>query len=152
MFIVQKPNGATYNMTATNVMNPVAGGITFLDDEQLIVQNDVGNVSINLSSYVPTTATVGIFTARQPWDNSDHWAHTPYLNIIFYTNSSFSGTGHELLVNINDRGISHGKQFFAPIINQHVYMNIGGDLNFNNGNPGAGTANTSHSVKINAYA
>ena len=147
MFIVQKPNGATYNMTATNVMNPVAGGITFLDDEQLILENSEGNQSINLSAYVPSTASIGIFTARQP-ANSSTYNHTPKFKLRFYTNSSFSGTGHELLVSDNDRGIPHGKQFFAPIINQHLYIFIQGDLE----GLAPGNGRTSHNLKINGYA
>ena len=147
MFIVQKPNGATHKMTATNVMNPVAGGITFLADEAVILENSEGNQAIDLSSYVPATASIGIFTARQPAESSSY-VHTPHLFLRFYTNSSFSGTGHELLVNINDRGISHGKQFFAPIINQRLYIHIDGDLNGGS----AGGGRTNHSIKLNGYA
>lgn len=126
LLIVQKPNGATYHMSATNIMNPVAGGVVHLDEEITIftgVTDEWSNKVISLSDYVPSTASTAILSAVQPRRHEGYVAH-PYLAIVWHNNSSFSGKGHYIRVNGHDRATWASVQFMCPIIDQNIYLAI----------------------------
>ena len=126
LLIVQKPNGATYHMSATNIMNPVAGGIVHLDEEvSLFTGIEEGEVErvISLSDYVPSTASTAIISAIEP-ERDETYCGYPHLQVTWFNNSSFSGRGHFIRVNANDRGNHGGVQFMCPIIDRKIYLKI----------------------------
>ena len=139
LILIQKPDGASYQMNAINVMNPVAGGVVHLDEEIAIFSgtSEPQNRTISLSSYVPSTASTAILSAMQP-RKGNHYVGNPHFDLYWFNNSNFSGKGHYIRINGHDRATWAGMQFMCPIIDQKVYLNI--------------TArNTTSSVVLNAY-
>lgn len=116
-------------------------GFTFLDSEIMVNDNEDGQKVIDLRPHVPVGATTGIFSMRQP-KFGDGFAHTPVLEIRFYTNASFAGTGHSLTLQLNDRGITAGEQFMVPMVDRRCYIHIMGDT---------WSSRTSHVVYFHGY-
>lgn len=138
LLIVQKPNGATYHMSATNIMNPVAGGIVHLDEEVLIFQDSASkDVTFDLSNYAPSTASTAILSAMQPPDGVDYVV-TPHFGLRWFNNSNFSGNGHYIRINASGPATWGGVQIMCPIINQKIYFR-------------AEVSHTQASVVLNAY-
>ena len=116
-------------------------GFTFLESEIMVNDNEDGQKAIDLRPHVPVGATTGIFSMRQP-KFGDGFAHTPTLEIRFYTNASFAGTGHSLTLQLNDRGITAGEQFMVPMVDRRCYIHIMGDT---------WSSRTSHVVYFHGY-
>lgn len=116
-------------------------GFTFLDEEVMVNDNEDGKKTIDLRPHVPAGATTGIFSMRQP-KFGEGFVHTPTMEIRFYTNASFAGTGHSLTLQVNDRGITAGEQFMVPMVDRRCYIHIMGDT---------WSSRTSHVVYFHGY-
>lgn len=130
MFIVQKPNGATHKMTATNVMNPVAGGMTFLNAAIAINTNQNGYLSYNTSAAgVPINASNAMISIRH--NGSSH----PNLTFAFYTvnhGGADSPTNkHNFEFNHSDKSQGAHNSLWVPIINGSIYYYINSDNTWN---------------------
>jgi|13_taG_2_1085334.scaffolds.fasta_scaffold02133_5 hypothetical protein len=126
LILIQKPDGASYQMNAINVMNPVAGGVVHLDEEKVIFKGtDPGNPKVfDLSGFgVPSHASTAIISIMQPPRDVGHVAH-PQLEVTWFNNSSHTGSGHHVRINAHDRATWAGMQFMCPIINQKIYFKI----------------------------
>lgn len=118
-------------------------GWTFLANQVRVNHNQDGNKIIDLRNYVPEGATTALFSMRQPSLETPSPVHTPTMEVTFYNNTSFSGEGHKVLLQVNDRGIQAGEQFIAPMINdRRVYMKVAGDT---------WSTRTTHEINFHGY-
>jgi len=123
LLIVQKPNGATYHMSATNIMNPVAGGMVFLSASGTINTNQGGFQSYNVTNLgIPSSAS-NVFISIQ-----HRGAAHPNMNFSFYT-ANHNGVDdtsikHNFIFNASDKSQWTHNSLWAPVIDENIYYHI----------------------------